>query len=229
MNVETGVGRGPGLTRIYLARHGRTSLNAAGVLRGRLDPALDDVGRRQAAWLGAALGDKGVRVVVTSPLRRALQTAQAVASCAGIELETDPRLIDRDYGAWAGKSIEVVEARWGSMDGAPGVEPAAEVQARAWEALVDIERRAHGAAAVVVSHDVVNRLVLVAFDPRLGDPARLPQETGCFNTLDYRDGRWTVLSVNAVPGSPDRPTVDDDPGWEPTTVTHERGSNGHGG
>ncbi len=225
MNVETGVGRGPGLTRIYLARHGRTSLNAAGVLRGRLDPALDDVGRRQAAWLGAALGDKGVRVVVTSPLRRALQTAQAVASCAGIELETDPRLIDRDYGAWAGKSIEVVEARWGSMDGAPGVEPAAEVQARAWEALVDIERRAHGAAAVVVSHDVVNRLVLVACDPKLGDPARLPQETGCFNIVECREARWAVASVNELPGDPGGSGVD----GEAVVATHERGSSGRGG
>lgn len=52
---------------------------------------------------------------------------------------------------------------------------------------------------VVVSHDAVNREVLVAFDRDLGDPDELPQDNGCFNTLEWRDGRWTVQSVNELP------------------------------
>ena len=218
----------PGFARIYLARHGRTALNAAGALRGHLDPPLDAVGRLQAERLGVALGDQGVRLVVASPLRRAVETAQAVAIRANVGVEIDPRLIDRDYGRWAGQPKDVVEARWGSLDDAPGVEPPAEVRARAWEALADIARHARGEVAVVVSHDAVNRLTLATLGPGLGDPDQLPQETGCFNTLDYLDGRWTVLRVNVVPGPPDRSTVDDDPGSEPTTAEHERGSYGHG-
>ena len=229
-DAEPHVGDGvPGLARIYLARHGRTALNAAGALRGHLDPPLDAVGRQQAEWLGVALGDRGVRLVVASPLRRAVETAQAVATRAHVGVEIDPRLIDRDYGRWAGQSKEAVAAQWGSLDDAPGVEPSAEVRARAWEALADIARQARGEVAVVVSHDAVNRLTLATLGSGLGDPDQFPQETGCFNTLDYLDGHWTVLSVNAVPGSPDRWTVDEDPGWEPTTATHERGSNGHSG
>lgn len=207
MEVETITGKSsaspihgslPELTRIYLVRHGRTSLNAAGVLRGHLDPALDDLGRLQAAWLGAALGRRGAQVVVASPLRRAVETGQAIASSSGVEIETDPRLIDRDYGGCAGQSKEALEARWGSVDDAPDVEPLPEVRARAWEALTDIAQRARGATAVVVSHDVVNRLLLVTLDPGLGDYHRLPQETGCFNTLECRAARWTVRSVNEI-------------------------------
>jgi broad specificity phosphatase PhoE len=63
-------------------------------------------------------------------------------------------------------------------------------------------KRARGRAVVVVSHDAVNRQVLVAFGADLGDPEELPQENGCFNTLEWRDGRWAVLGVNEFPAGP---------------------------
>jgi broad specificity phosphatase PhoE len=96
-------------------------------------------------------------------------------------------------------------ARWGSLDAAPGVEPATEVQGRVLAALTDIAENADGAAAVVVSHDAVNRIALVALDQSLGRPDELPQETGCLNTIEYhieKGGslRWRVLSVNKVLG-----------------------------
>lgn len=210
-----------GVATIYLARHGRTALNAAGALRGHLDPPLDAVGRQQAEWLGAALAKRGARLVAASPLRRAVETAQAVASAARIDVAIDPRLIDRDYGRWAGQSTEAVTAQWGSVDLAPNVEPAAEVRARALEALADFARAAHG-VAVVVSHDAVNRLVLATLGCGVGDPDQLPQETGCFNTLECRSGHWTVVSVNEVP-------VGESLGPEAGSAPHERGSHGHRG
>lgn len=57
------------------------------------------------------------------------------------------------------------------------------------------------------SHDVVIRLALVTIDPDLGDPELLPQETGCFNTLEETGGRWRVVSINETP-----------PGREPDVV-----------
>ena len=194
------------VTRIYLVRHGRTALNAAGVLRGRLDPELDAVGLRQASVLGDVLGRHELRLIISSPLRRAVETAQGIAVRAGLEIETDARLIDRDYGSWAGQTREEVIARHGSLDTAPGVEPEAEVLIRAMNALLDVGRRATGGAAVVVSHDVVNKALLSALNPHLGTNIDIKQDTGCFNTLDWRDGTWSVLSVNNAPA-----------GHEPTT------------
>jgi broad specificity phosphatase PhoE len=51
----------------------------------------------------------------------------------------------------------------------------------------------------VVSHDAVNREVLAAVDPNLGDPDGVPQDNGCFNILQWADGGVVVLSVNELP------------------------------
>ncbi|MHB1518013.1 MAG: histidine phosphatase family protein [Acidimicrobiales bacterium] len=195
------------MTHIYLVRHGRTALNAVGVLRGHLDPALDAVGLSQASVLGDLLGKPELRLVVSSPLQRAVETARAVACRAGHEVETDRRLIDRDYGSWAGKPRELLVARFGSVNDAPGVEPEGVVLARAMDALDDARRRAAGGDAVVVSHDAVNSVLLTTIDERLGDSATLALDTGCFSVLEYRDRSWSVLSVNNAPpgrNSPDR-------------------------
>jgi probable phosphoglycerate mutase len=116
---------------------------------------------------------------------------------------TDPCLIDRDYGQWTGTSRPSVVAAWGSVDRAPGVEPRSAVRDRAVKGLTEIARRSLGGVVVVVSHDAVNREVLVALDAGLGDPDALPQENGCFNMLEWREGEWAVLSVNELPGEPE--------------------------
>ncbi|HYB87140.1 MAG TPA: histidine phosphatase family protein [Streptosporangiaceae bacterium] len=189
-------------TLVYLVRHGQTPLNAAGVLRGLLDPSLDETGREQARRLGAALGPAMPSAVVASPLHRARQTAQPVADRAGRQVTMDQRLIDRDYGQWAGHSRESVEAQWGSLDDAPGVEPMPEVRDRAVRGLTDIARRGRGGTVVAVSHDVVNRELLAAFDAGLGDPDEIPQDNGCFNTLELRGEEWAVLTINELPAEP---------------------------
>ena len=189
-------------TLVYLVRHGQTPLNESGVLRGLLDPPLDEAGYQQAIRLAAVLGHQMPSAVVASPLLRARQTAQPVADRAGLDVTTDERLLDRDYGQWAGTEREKVAARWGSVDDAPGVEPLPAVRERAVRGLTDIGRRSHGGTVVVVSHDAVNCQVLVAFDPGLGDPSTLPQDNGCFNTLELHGDRWTVLSVNELPAQP---------------------------
>jgi broad specificity phosphatase PhoE len=187
------------VTRIYLARHGRTALNAAGVLRGRLDPELDVVGLTQAMALGDVIGRQKLQLVVTSPLKRAVDTATQVATRAGLEVEIDERLIDRDYGPWAGKSRGEVIARWGSLNAAPEIEPEADVFTRAMDALIDVSRRVVGGVAVMVSHDAVNRLLLPALDATLEDLDPLPQDTGCFNVIEHRNGQWSVKSINNTP------------------------------
>jgi broad specificity phosphatase PhoE len=189
-----------GRTLVYLARHGQTPLNESGVLRGLADPSLDEAGQRQARQLGTSLGSRKPSVVVASPLRRAVQTARPVADRAGLDVVTDERLVDRDYGPWTGVSEERVIALWGSVDDAPGVEAKSAVRERAVAGLTDIAGRYRGGTVVAVSHDAVNREVLTAFDPGLGDPDALPQDNGCFNAVELREGRWTVLTVNEVPG-----------------------------
>lgn len=191
-----------GRVRVYLARHGQTPLNESGVLRGLADPALDETGREQASRLAAVLGSRNPSLVVASPLRRAVQTAQPVAGQAGLTVITDQSLVDRDYGPWTGAPKEPVVGRWGSVDNAPGVEPALVILVRAVSGLNAIVDRCRDGTVVAVSHDAVNRQVLAALCPDLGDPDCIPQDNGCFNTLEWQGGKWAVLAINEVPSAP---------------------------
>jgi len=195
--VERGAGQ-----RIFLVRHGQTALNAAGALRGRLDPELDATGLREALALGGSIGRSGLRLMVTSPLRRAAETAAHIAAIAGLEVEFDERLIDRDYGSWAGKPKAELIARWGSLDSAPDVEPAAEVFARAMAAFLDTAGRFRSGSAALVTHDAVLQLLLPAIDPRLEQDQVIAQATGCFNIIEAKTDGWCVSQVNVCPSLP---------------------------
>lgn len=180
--------------RLILARHGQTVLNARDQLRGHLDPDLDDVGRRQVAALGQALTDYDVRVVRHSPLLRARRTAEAIAAATGATVQPDQRLIDRDYGEWAGHPKTEVVDQWGSVDAAPGVEPTRDVLARALEALDAYTDRP---GVVLVAHDAVNQQLLTHLDPGLGAAPR--QRTACWNVLQHNIFQgWRVVETDRV-------------------------------
>lgn len=192
------------LTRVYLARHGRTALNAAGVLRGQIDVPLDDVGQHQALRLAQALSVFSPRRVISSPLLRARQTAQAVAEKIGVEVIVDQRLRDRHYGPWAGMRPEVVARQWGSLDAAPGLEPLEEMDERFLDAVRENANLADGEPVVIIAHDVLNRRLISALSSPPGRPDQVPQEPGCFNIIHFQEkgGRapaWSVVAVNQIP------------------------------
>jgi len=95
---------------LVLVRHGRTDVNARGLLLGRLDPPLDELGRLQAEQLVMAM-ERPDRVI-SSPLRRARETAEAF----GLPVEIDERWIELDYGELDGLPVSTVGvevwARW---------------------------------------------------------------------------------------------------------------------
>ena len=91
---------------IYLVRHGQTLQNRAGLLQGRSDFPLNEMGREQARRVGAFFREQGVRfdAVYTSPLRRAVQTAALIAG-ETVPLRVDERLIEMDYGPYEGMAL----------------------------------------------------------------------------------------------------------------------------
>ena len=182
------------MTDIYLCRHGRTPLNVAGRLRGRLDPELDLVGVAEARELAQHLGRLGISRVIASPLKRAVQTATPIAEAAGVILETDARLADRDYGQFDGASQAEVVASYGSLDSAPGVEPARAVVVRAQSVLDELAQS--DGPIVVVSHDAVLRLVLDALTPIPIDGGHLPPRTGSWSLLRHDAAGWQLVIAN---------------------------------
>jgi broad specificity phosphatase PhoE len=133
-------------------RHGQTEANARGLLLGRQDPDLDEVGGAQAQRLAAAL--PAPSLVVSSPLGRARQTAAAF----GAPVEVDDRWIELDYGEWDGRPTAEVAAedwrRWQSDPGftPPGGESLATLFERVADACEDLVARDLDGDVVVVSH-----------------------------------------------------------------------------
>ena len=100
------------MLRIYLARHGQDEDNANGLLNGRRDMPLTEIGVKQAEDLAVAIGRFGLKftAIYSSPLARAMKTAQIVAEATGNPAPVVmPDLIERDFGAMAGKPIAAVQ------------------------------------------------------------------------------------------------------------------------
>jgi ribonuclease H / adenosylcobalamin/alpha-ribazole phosphatase len=148
-------------TTTLLVRHGQTEMSVAGRFAGRGDIPLTRVGVQQAAAVGERLARRGVDLVVTSPLRRARDTAQAVADAAAAPLAVDDDLAETDFGAWEGLTFGAVMARWpaelaawqdDSAAAPPGGESFAAVASRVHGALDRLLAAHEGQTIVVVSH-----------------------------------------------------------------------------
>ncbi len=150
---------------LIVVRHGRTVSNAGGLLLGRADPDLDDVGRAQATALASHLGP--VDRVITSPLRRARQTADAIArgglaaaalGRSALEVDIEERFIELDYGAWDQRPLgDVSGAEWAAWRAdldftPPGGESLATLGGRVRSALDELAVAAAESDIVVVTH-----------------------------------------------------------------------------
>ena len=136
------------MSGMILWRHARTDYNADGRLQGSLDIPLGDEGHAQAMHAARRLvREYGTElVIVSSPLSRAVDTADALASLTGGEVEVDARLTQRPYGVWEGLTWADVQARWpdelerrqrGEDPDIPGWGASPEVASRVGEALHD--------------------------------------------------------------------------------------------
>jgi broad specificity phosphatase PhoE len=109
------------VTELLLVRHGETEWNRQLRWQGHADPPLNDTGRRQARELAQALAGERVDAVYSSDLRRAAETAEAIATPRGLPVLLDADLREIDVGGREGLTREEVEARFpdGRWDGEP--------------------------------------------------------------------------------------------------------------
>jgi ribonuclease H / adenosylcobalamin/alpha-ribazole phosphatase len=162
---EKGSGWGPAQgrpTTTLLLRHGQTALSAERRFAGRGDIPLTELGRQQAAQAAAALAERGgIAAVVTSPLGRAVQTAEIVAQRARAPLAVDEDFAETDFGSWEGLTFAEVMTRWpdemtawraDARSAPPGGESFAAVAERVDGALDRVLAAHQGQTVVVVSH-----------------------------------------------------------------------------
>lgn len=159
---------------LVLTRHGLTDRSDPEQHLGQgIDVGLSVAGRAQAVALAGRIADERFDRIIASPLRRAMETARAVARDRPVE--PDPRLMEMDYGAWEGLRYDEIDARdaagragWVADPEAnrcPGGESGADVAARARSFLVDLlawaaDRPGEDPVVLAVAHSTLNRVLL---------------------------------------------------------------------
>lgn len=155
---------------VTLVRHGQTERSKVSAYSGRLDIPLTELGREQARQAAQRLSGEGVDAVITSPLVRARDTAQAIADATGAPLRVDDRLTEVDYGPFEGLDRDGARAKFGEAFEAwradpfgspvPGMEPLPDALTRVRAATAEV-LGAHE-HPVIVGHQGILRIVLVA-------------------------------------------------------------------
>lgn len=156
------------MTHLLLVRHAETDM--AGRFCGHSDPELNDRGRQQLAGLVNRLSEHAISRVFTSDLRRAQQTAQAIATHFGVDVDLRPGLREINFGQWEGLSWSEIEARdsapaknWADdypKTTAPGGESFQQFQSRVSREMDFLLMEATRSSIVAVTHAGVIRLVL---------------------------------------------------------------------
>lgn len=199
------------MTTLVLLRHGETLLTPEGRISGSggSNPGLSPVGRRQARAAADALARRGgIEAVVTSPMRRCQETAQAVAARLGLSVRVERDLREADFGAWEGLTFAEVRERhpedlsaWLASPESPpsGAEETMHQVARRVAAVRDALMARHaGATILVVSHVVPLRtLIRLALQAPPHTLFRMEVAAASLSTVTYaEDGTATVQTLN---------------------------------
>jgi broad specificity phosphatase PhoE len=205
-------------TRLFLVRHGATTQTAEDRFSGATGADLSDEGFRQASRLAERLAEARITAAYSSPLGRAIQTAEILCRPHGLTPVPRDGLREIHHGHWEGLTRAEVEAKFAEeyatwetdpFTFAPsGGESGLAVLARALPVFRDIVVAHASENVLVVSHKATIRLVLssvLGFDVR-GYRDRLDQSPACLNVLDFRDPvRARLMLFNDVSHYRDEP------------------------
>lgn len=195
------------MNRIIVLRHAQTDWNNAGRFQGTVDIALNESGREQATVASAVIAQFRPSFVISSDLRRAFDTATAVAQLLGLDVTVDKRLRERAYGPWEGLTRDEVKQQFPDEFVAwqarqpfhlPGMETQKEVADRGKAVLSDVGSKLDSQTAVVVGHGGALRQAIAAF---LGwEPSQADTIRGLANChwSDLRHGNagWLMYGYN---------------------------------
>ena len=200
-------------SKLYLVRHGETDLNRDRRFRGMSDAPLNEQGRLEAQGAGRLLSGRGVSVIHTSPVRRAIETAEIIAGEIGAGVAINQGLSDIDYGEWQGFTVEEVREKFGEgtleswmQDPGgftfPGGESMPDVRARLEPALLGIVRENPGGTVAAVSHLAVLKVCfIIMMGVESGWFWKLGLDNGSVGLFSYEEETGFMLhSWNCLPG-----------------------------
>jgi len=195
--------------RLVLVRHGETDWNRERRYQGWRDPPLSGAGRAQAEAAGRLLGVERLAAVWSSPLRRAQETAAAIATPRGLTVRVEEAFREMRFGQWEGLTVDDVSTRFPALYRAwletphlaalPGAETLAQVKARALLGLEDLREAHDGQTVCLVTHGITSRiLILEALGLGLDRIWSLQVSFTGISELEFRDDWAAVHRMNTL-------------------------------
>ena len=181
--------------KLYVVRHGETDWNVAQRWQGHADIPLNEAGRAQAAETAAALARFSFGAVVSSPLSRAKETADAIAARAGLPVLVEPMLIERDVGAMSGRTVLEWKVDFPG-EPLPDMEPWHDVRERGVAALTACAAAHPGKDIVVVTHGGLVRAAAEALMPEAERPADMHLSNASICLFEYETERLSIVYYN---------------------------------
>lgn len=197
---------------LYIVRHGATPHNLFDPprMQGRhIDESLDELGRAQASEVARVLSTRDLAAVYTSPLKRAMETAMAIAQPHDIRPVAVAGLAEADVGRWEDRAWpEIAENDAEAYlafredpvaNGYPGGEDLRTVTNRVKEAIDEFAAGHLGQQVAVSAHSVVNRLYLgELLHVPMAMRRKVPQDNCCISIVEWRPDKQRVITLNAV-------------------------------
>jgi len=192
--------------RIYLIRHGETEFNRLGIFRGRYEVDLNEVGRQQASQIGKALEGAGIEFLVTSPLTRAVETAEIIASALGIDYFKDEAFNNIALGEWQGVPKQKIKDEYPDLWhlwttepeklAIPGGETVEDVRRRSFAGLKRILEDRMGTFAVVTHRSVIKALAAAMLDVNPPYFWKFYIDNAAFSVFEVTAAGYTLISWN---------------------------------
>jgi uncharacterized phosphatase len=182
-------------TTICIIRHGETDWNTEGKLQGHEDIELNDIGRTQAIQSALYFESGHWDAIVSSPLKRAYETAQIIGEKLSIpKIHVFDEIIERSYGSGSGLLPDERRSRF--PYGIPDQEKFEHLRQRAMNGLNKIANEFEGKRVIVVSHGgLINSILYTLSDSEFGSfKTRL--KNGCVSMIVLQDNKWTIEFYN---------------------------------
>jgi alpha-ribazole phosphatase len=211
------------ITRLWLIRHGAPAEEARGRCYGTWDIGLSATGRAQMERVREYLQAEPLAAIYSSPLRRALESAEILATGRQIPRESAANLSEIDFGEFEGMTYHEIAARYPELYRSwmktptevrfPGGECFGDLRSRSLAAIQSIQTRHEGHTAAVVTHGGVIRAI-IAWALQMPDSCvfRLAQDYGAINRLSITDGVPLVEVLNSSVSITYSPPVCDEAG-----------------
>ena len=198
------------MTLLLLIRHGENEYVKTGKLAGRLPGIhLNERGQKQAQALGEALKEVPIKAIYSSPLERAMETAEPIATSRKLTIQQEPDLMDTDIGRWQGKSLKVLRLTkvWKIVQSAPSRfrfpdgESFVDAQTRYVDALERImqKHKLQDIVAVVFHADPIKLAISHFLGMPLDHFQRLGCDTGSLTALHVSEANATLIKLNQRP------------------------------